>query len=109
MVVTSRLIDKQPGLLEALDELVHPETRGNPMSLLRWTSKSTHEAGRRAGPPGLSRCRLTRSVRACCTAARLLAAGHAKVNEGTPASRSRRPVPLPERQGRQPSSTTASR
>jgi Rhodopirellula transposase DDE domain len=35
------LIDKQPGLLEALDELVHPETRGNPMSLLRWTSKSS--------------------------------------------------------------------
>lgn len=35
------LIDKQPGLLEALDELVHPETRGSPMSLLRWTSKSS--------------------------------------------------------------------
>jgi transposase len=35
------LIDKQPGLLEALDNLVHPDTRGNPMSLLRWTSKST--------------------------------------------------------------------
>ena len=35
------LIDKQPGLLEALDDLVHPETRGNPMSLLRWTSKSS--------------------------------------------------------------------
>lgn len=34
-------IDKQPGLLEALDELVHPDTRGNPMSLLRWTSKSS--------------------------------------------------------------------
>ena len=32
---------KQPGLLDALDELVHPETRGNPMSLLRWTSKSS--------------------------------------------------------------------
>jgi transposase len=32
---------KQPGLLEALDKLVNPETRGNPMSLLRWTSKST--------------------------------------------------------------------
>jgi hypothetical protein len=31
---------KQPGLLEALDELVNPETRGNPMSYLRWTSKS---------------------------------------------------------------------
>jgi hypothetical protein len=35
------LIDKQPGLLAALDELVNPETRGNPMSLLRWTSKSS--------------------------------------------------------------------
>jgi hypothetical protein len=35
------LTDKQPGLLAALDELVHPETRGNPMSLLRWTSKSS--------------------------------------------------------------------
>jgi transposase len=34
-------VDTQPGLLEAIDELVHPETRGNPMSLLRWTSKST--------------------------------------------------------------------
>jgi transposase len=31
---------KQPGLLEALDELVEPDTRGNPMSRLRWTSKS---------------------------------------------------------------------
>ncbi len=34
------LTEKQPGLLEALDELVEPETRGHPMSLLRWTSKS---------------------------------------------------------------------
>lgn len=39
-------IDTQPGLLEALDELVHPETRGNPMSLLRWTSKSTEKLAR---------------------------------------------------------------
>jgi transposase len=35
-------VDKQPGLLSALDELVHPSTRGNPMSLARWTSKSTY-------------------------------------------------------------------
>ena len=35
------LLDTQPGLLQALDELVHPETRGNPMSKLRWTSKSS--------------------------------------------------------------------
>ena len=36
-------IDKQPGLLEALDELVHPSTRGTPMSALRWTLKSTYD------------------------------------------------------------------
>jgi len=35
------LLDTQPGLLEALDELVDPETQGNPMSKLRWTSKSS--------------------------------------------------------------------
>ena len=34
-------IDKLPGLLTTLDELVNPDTRGNPMSLLRWTSKSS--------------------------------------------------------------------
>jgi hypothetical protein len=39
-------IDAQPGLAAALDELVHPETRGNPMSLLRWTSKSTARLAR---------------------------------------------------------------
>ena len=38
-----KAIDKQPGLLEALDELVHPDTRGNPMSFVRWTSKSTYD------------------------------------------------------------------
>ena len=39
-------IDKQPGLGEALDELVHPGTRGTPMSSLRWTLKSTYELAR---------------------------------------------------------------
>ncbi|MGH3456524.1 MAG: ISAzo13 family transposase [Nocardioidaceae bacterium] len=39
-------IDKQPGLAEALDELVHPGTRGTPMSALRWTLKSTYELAR---------------------------------------------------------------
>jgi len=39
-------IDKQPGLLEALDELVDPETRGDPMSPLRWTLRSTYELAR---------------------------------------------------------------
>ena len=43
--------EHQPGILADLDELVHPQTRGTPMSLLRWTSKSTahlaEELGRR--------------------------------------------------------------
>ncbi len=39
-------IDKQPGLLEALDELVHPDTRGTPMSALRWTLKSSYQLAR---------------------------------------------------------------
>jgi transposase len=40
------VIETQSGLLEALDELVHPDTRGTPMSLLRWTSKSTANLAR---------------------------------------------------------------
>ncbi len=39
-------VEKQPGLGETLDELVHPETRGTPMSALRWTLKSTYELAR---------------------------------------------------------------
>jgi hypothetical protein len=35
-------IDKQPGLLSALDDLVYPESRGHPMSPLRYTAKSTY-------------------------------------------------------------------
>jgi transposase len=35
-----RLTETQPGLLAALEKLVDPATRGDPMSPLRWTSKS---------------------------------------------------------------------
>jgi hypothetical protein len=35
-----RLVDTDPGLLQALDDLVEPTARGDPMSPLRWTSKS---------------------------------------------------------------------
>ena len=34
-------IDKQPDLLVELDDLVSPEANGDPLSPLRWTSKST--------------------------------------------------------------------
>lgn len=36
-----RAQDSQPGLWEALDALVEPEARGDPMCPLRWTTKST--------------------------------------------------------------------
>jgi hypothetical protein len=32
---------QDPGLVKALDRLVDPATRGDPMSPLRWSSKST--------------------------------------------------------------------
>ena len=52
-------IDKQPELLIELDDLVSPEARGDPMSPLRWTSKSTYSLSRSlkekgfAASPGL--------------------------------------------------------
>jgi hypothetical protein len=36
-----RLVERDPGLLQALEELVDPDTRGDPESPLRWTCKST--------------------------------------------------------------------
>jgi hypothetical protein len=35
------VVERQPGLLQALDGLVDPDTRGDPESPLRWTCKST--------------------------------------------------------------------
>jgi hypothetical protein len=37
---------EQPGLVAALERLVEPETRGDPMSSLRWTCKSTRALAR---------------------------------------------------------------
>jgi len=41
-----RLIDTDPNLLQNLDDLVSPEARGDPMSTLRWTLKSTRQLAR---------------------------------------------------------------
>ena len=38
-----RLTDRDPGLVQALEALVDPATRGDPESPLRWTSKSTRQ------------------------------------------------------------------
>jgi transposase len=41
-----RLIDVDPDLLSNLDDLVEPDARGDPMSPLRWTLKSTRQLAR---------------------------------------------------------------
>jgi hypothetical protein len=41
-----KLIDVDPGLLLALDDLVEPTARGDPMSPLRWTAKSVRTLAR---------------------------------------------------------------
>ena len=37
------LVERDPRILEELDRLVDPDTRGDPMSPLRWTCKSTRQ------------------------------------------------------------------
>ena len=41
--------EEQPGLREALEKLIEPGTRGDPMSPLRWTIKSTRVLARELG------------------------------------------------------------
>jgi hypothetical protein len=47
-----RLTERQPGLLAALDQLVDPDTRGDPESPLRWTCKSTRQLADALGAQG---------------------------------------------------------
>ena len=79
---------RDPGVWAALDALVDPLTRGDPMSPLRWTTKSTvkladalTQRGHRVGGP------------------RLQPAGQRQEARGGPAPGPRRPVRLPERPG----------
>ncbi|MGH9041609.1 MAG: ISAzo13 family transposase [Acidimicrobiia bacterium] len=47
-----RLVDVDPDLLADLDDLVEPDARGDPMSPLRWTLKSTRQLARVLGEMG---------------------------------------------------------
>ncbi len=47
-----KLTDLNQGLLDALDALVEPTSRGDPMSPLRWTCKSTTRLARELGEMG---------------------------------------------------------
>ncbi len=74
-------VDTQPGLAEALDELVHPDTRSTPMSALRWTLKSTYELDRylqAGGLPGIGGADAPPAARHG-----LLAQAPSKQNDGT--------------------------
>lgn len=48
------LTETQPELVEALDKLVSPVTRGDPMSPLRWSSKSTEKLAAELNAEGFS-------------------------------------------------------
>jgi len=45
-------LEKEEGLLEALDALVEPTSRGDPMSPLRWTCKSTRKLAKELAEKG---------------------------------------------------------
>ena len=47
-----RIEDANPGLLEELESLVDPVTRGDPESPLRWTAKSTRKLAKELGERG---------------------------------------------------------
>jgi transposase len=49
-----RLTDQQPGMVKALEKLVEPTTRGDPMSPLRWTCKSTRKLAEELQGQGFS-------------------------------------------------------
>jgi hypothetical protein len=46
------LTEKDPALLESLDQLVDPNSRGHPMSPLRWTCKSTRRLAKELARSG---------------------------------------------------------
>ena len=90
-----RAEEHDPALPAALDELVDPDSRGDPMSPLRWTSKSLRSLADAAAQPGASGVRDTGG--AAAARGRLQPAGQRQDPRGRPAPRPRRPVPLPQR------------
>ena len=91
------LTERQPGLLAALDELVYPETRGNPMSRLRWTSKSSTKLAEELVRQGYDVS--SRTVLRLLHLLGYSLQGNAKTTEGRPAPGPGRPVPLHQRPG----------
>ena len=97
----------QPGVTEALDLLVEPLTRGDPMSPLRWTCKSAREARGRVDRARLARQRHDR--RAIAARPGLQPAGLAEGARRRGASRSQRAVRAHQRDGATRSSRAGNR
>ena len=76
-----RLTDKDPSLLDALESLVEPLTRGDPESPLRWTCKSTRKLAAELNDMGYKICASTVGYRLWDLGYRLHA--NAKVGEGS--------------------------
>jgi hypothetical protein len=71
----------QPGLAEALDALVEPETRGDPMCALRWTTKSTRNLAQELAASGFTVSHMT--IRDMLVHCGYSLQGAAKVLEGS--------------------------
>ena len=76
-----RLQDRDPTLVADLEALVDPDTRGDPMSPLRWTCKSTRQLATALNQAGHRVS--ARTVAALLHAARYSLQANAKVLEGT--------------------------
>ena len=59
------LTEADPALLDALDALVEPETRGDPVTRLRWTTKSTRNLAGELGRQGHRKAAAEASPPAC--------------------------------------------
>jgi len=54
-----KLVDRAPGVREALERLVDPVTRGDPESPLRWTCKSLMQLAKELNAKGYAICHMT--------------------------------------------------
>ncbi len=91
LVSPKAAVVSDPGLAAALDALVDPATRGDPMSALRWTAKSTRtlaEVLTAAGHPVSDQ-----TVGVLLRDAGYSLQANAKTREGKQHRRSRRAVP----------------
>ena len=76
-----RLEETDPTLILALEELIAPATRGDPMSPLRWTQKSTHPLAKALTSQGHSVS--ARTVAAMLKALDYSLQGNSKTREGS--------------------------